>query len=71
MARSGGTDVGCSEFGRKPFRGLPGVDRVSGLYRGGDTRVLIVDPGHLKCASEEAGMAGAVHLWPSSGGRTP
>eukprot|EP00966_Prymnesium_polylepis_P153114 3537022-Prymnesium_polylepis.1 len=23
---------------RKPLRGLPGVDRASGLYRGGDTR---------------------------------
>ena len=58
MARSGGTDVGCSEFGRKhrkPFRGLPGVDRASGLYRGGDTRVLIVDPAHLMAASHGHG----------------
>jgi hypothetical protein len=58
MARPGGTDVGCSEFGRKhrkPFRGLPGVDRASGLYRGGDTRVLIVDPGHLMVASHGHG----------------
>ena len=42
MARSGGTDVGYSGFGRKhrkPFRGLPGVDRASGLYCAGNTRV--------------------------------
>jgi hypothetical protein len=44
-----GLDV--PEFGRKPFRGLPGEDRMSGLYRGGDTRVLIVDPGHLMVTS--------------------
>jgi hypothetical protein len=33
--------LGCwmSGFGRKPFRGLPGVDRTSGLYCAGDTRV--------------------------------
>eukprot|EP00966_Prymnesium_polylepis_P082981 1922073-Prymnesium_polylepis.1 len=47
-----------SEFGRKPFRGLLGEDRTSGQYRGGDTRVRIVDPGHLTaqgCSRRGAG----------------
>eukprot|EP00966_Prymnesium_polylepis_P011781 270656-Prymnesium_polylepis.1 len=37
MAHSGGTDVGvgCSKFSRKPFRGLPGEDRMSGLHCAG------------------------------------
>eukprot|EP00966_Prymnesium_polylepis_P250480 5792438-Prymnesium_polylepis.1 len=52
MHGTGGKDVGCSEFDRKhrkPFRGLPGVDRASGLCCAGNTRVgaLAVDPYHL------------------------
>eukprot|EP00966_Prymnesium_polylepis_P066336 1539841-Prymnesium_polylepis.1 len=56
MHGTGGTDVECSEFGRKhrkPFRGFPGVDRASGLYCACNTRVgtLAVDPYHLMVAS--------------------
>eukprot|EP00966_Prymnesium_polylepis_P013817 318784-Prymnesium_polylepis.1 len=48
--------VGCPEFGRKPFRGLPGEpeDRMSGLNCAGNIRIgaLAVDPYHLTRSME-------------------